>query len=71
MMRQLRSLRAFTISIGFIAATGGASAQGLPAHTPGTICLTPSYYWCWVPRVGVGAPCACPSPYGPVPGIAQ
>jgi len=40
----------------------------VPPHTPGTICFTPQF-WCWANPPGKpGAPCICPSPYGPVRG---
>jgi hypothetical protein len=46
------------------------SAWGqVPMHPPGTICLTPQF-WCWAPVPGLpGNPCACPTPYGWVPGV--
>jgi hypothetical protein len=46
-----------------------AFAQVPPPHAPGTICFT-KQFWCWAnppgePRKG----CACPSPYGWIPGV--
>ena len=40
----------------------------VPAHPPGTICFTPSF-WCWAePPAAPGTPCACRTARGPVAG---
>lgn len=48
-----------------IALSSAVPAQPqVPPHTPGTICLTPTY-WCWAVAPGSpGAACGCPTPYG-------
>ncbi len=41
----------------------------VPAHPPGTICFTPTF-WCWAQPPGApGGPCGCSTPYGYVVGI--
>jgi hypothetical protein len=65
------SLHLLLLRIGAIVialAIGPATAQSLPPHYPGTICVTPDWYWCWIPQTPVGSYCTCPSPYGPVAG---
>ena len=48
-------------------AADSAQAQ-VPPHQPGTVCATPQF-WCWAQYPGPpGGGCACPSPYGWVPG---
>jgi len=48
----------------------GPAAAQVPPHQPGTICFTPQF-WCWLqwPLVP-GQVCFCPTPYGPIRGIA-
>jgi hypothetical protein len=41
----------------------------IPPHEAGTVCLTYQRFWCWANPPGPpGRQCACPSPYGMVPG---
>ena len=58
------------IGVALVATLSAAQAQ-VPPHQPGTICFTQNF-WCWLayPQYP-GSPCACPSPYGRVPGVAN
>ena len=50
---------------------GGSAGAQVPPHRPGTICFTPKF-WCWLQRpVLKGQTCYCPTPSGPVRGIAN
>jgi len=69
MMNRIFRLHLILVLVGLSVAP--AWAQELPAHTPGTICASPDNYWCWIARKQIGAPCTCPSPYGPVNGTAS
>jgi len=61
MLRHLRSIAVFVACV----LLTPARAQ-IPPHQPGTICFTPTF-WCWALQIGPpGAPCQCPSPYGPI-----
>jgi hypothetical protein len=68
----MRFLRAILIAgsiTGGVLGVHAAGAQPLPPHAPGTICLTPRF-WCWAQPPGpTGSNCACPTPYGWVPGV--
>ena len=45
----------------FMAISPESDAQ---QHIPGSICYV-GQFWCWANPPGpVGAPCACPTPYG-------
>lgn len=70
-MKRLSVLRTLVVGLGMMTALVPTAALDLPAHAPGSICVTPDNYWCWINQIPVGAPCACPSPYGPVSGAAQ
>lgn len=51
------------------AASFSLAASALPAHPPGTICLTPQF-WCWAIYPGpVGNRCACPTNSGWYQGV--
>jgi hypothetical protein len=59
-VRPLVAAAAFLLILSSVA----ASAQSLPPppHSPGTMCLTGSF-WCWASEAGaVGTPCLCPAP---------
>jgi hypothetical protein len=56
------------VLIGSIGQIPIAFAQ-VPPHPPGTICFT-KQFWCWANPPGpAGNQCACPSPYGWIPGV--
>jgi hypothetical protein len=48
---------------------GSVAIAQVPPHVPGTICFT-QQFWCWAMQPGPpGFQCACPTPYGFVPGV--
>ena len=59
---------AFLVGISFALVPLSAVAQ-VPAHVPGTICITPKF-WCWAQPAGPPRmPCFCNGPNGPVQGV--
>jgi len=58
-----------SIVIGGFLGPHSVMAQAAPPHAPGTVCFTPKF-WCWAqPPGSSGSSCACPTPYGWVPGV--
>jgi hypothetical protein len=69
MSETARALLALALCCAPLVPVKEASAQ-VPPHPPGTVCYTP-HFWCWMSvPLKPGSPCACPTPYGLVPGTA-
>ena len=52
-----------------VLASASAARAQVPAHAPGTICATPTF-WCWAQVPGiVGTQCACATVNGSVIGV--
>ncbi len=55
--------------VAFLLLGPSAALAQVPPHSPGTVCLTPTF-WCWAQIPGpLGAPCVCASGGGVVQGV--
>jgi hypothetical protein len=66
--RQVRLILALAVWACVGTAAVALAQVQVPAHPPGTICFTPTF-WCWAePPAAPGTPCVCRTNRGPVAG---